>query len=204
MANTTWNPADLSNVTLTGSNLIATVGTGLGGVRSVASLSSGKYYWENTWTAVNTNNISSGIALVIASLLPPTTGSAKVARLNGRISINNVDQGAGSSISGGSAVPNGSVICFAVDFTAQVIWIRQGAAGSWNGSGTANPATATGGLSIASIAGAQFAFMTGQTADKITANFGDTAFTGALPAGFTSGFPTIAAASEQARVMVLA
>jgi len=203
MANTTWNPADLSNVTLTGSNLIATVGTGTGGVRSVASLSSGKYYWENTWTTINTNTIVSGISLASASISAPTTACAKVSRLNGHIFINNSDTG--STITGGSTVAPGSVVCCAVDFTAQLIWLRIGAAGQWNGSGTANPATASGGLSITSIAGNLFAMMAGQTSDRVTANFGDSAFTGTTPAGFTAGFPATGGSTANAvRVMVLA
>jgi hypothetical protein len=200
MANTTWNPADLTNVTLTGGNLIATVGAGTGGGRSVASLSSGKYYWENTWTTVNTNSITSGISLASASVSAPVTACAKVSRLAGHIFVNNVDTTI--TISGGAAVAQGSVICWAVDFTAQLIWVRIGAAGQWNGSGTANPATATGGLSITSITGPLFAMMAGQTSDRVTANFGDTAFTGAVPAGFISGFPAVG--TQGARVMVLA
>ena len=203
MANTTWNPADLSNVTLTGSNLISTVGTGAGGARSVASLSGGQYYWENTWTTISSNTIISGISLASASVSAPTTGCAKIVRTTGHIFINNSDSGA--SISGGSAISQGSIICAAVDFTAQLIWFRQGAAGNWNGSGTANPATAAGGLSITSIAGALFAMMAGQSSDKVTANFGDSAFTGTVPSGFTAGFPAGGgAAAAQARALIMA
>jgi hypothetical protein len=188
MANTTWNPADLVAVTLTGSNLVAAC-TGNGGVRSVQSLSTGKYYWENTYTTVQTNNLICGLGLSTAVLSSPTTGSARIGRTNGHIFINATDTLA--SISGGAAVPAGSVICFAVDFTAQLLWARQGAAGSWNGSGTANPATGTGGLSIAAISGPLFALMAGANLDKVTANFGDSAFTGTVPSGFTSGFPVV-------------
>jgi hypothetical protein len=180
----TWNPADLSNVTLTGSNLIATVGGGSGGARSTTAFSSGKYYWENTWT-ISSNGITSGIALATANLTSPTTGWARISRISGNIIINGADQLV--SISGGVAVPNSSVIGIAVDFTAQLIWFRLGAAGNWNGSGTANPAAATGGLSIASIAGPLFAGMVGQTGDIVAGNFGTSAFTGAVPSGFTAG-----------------
>jgi hypothetical protein len=201
MANTTWNPADLTLVTLTGSNLIATVGAGSGGVRSTASLNSGKYYWENTWT-ISSNAISSGIALASASITAPTTGWARIQRTTGNITINNVNTGV--SISGGSAVPNSSVICVAVDFTAQLIWFRVGAAGNWNGNSSNNPATAVGGQSIASITGALFAGMSGQSGDIVTGNFGNSAFTGATPAGFTAGFPVIVASTTQSRAMILA
>lgn len=196
MVNTTWSPTDKTNVTLTGSNLIAAC-TGNGGARSAHSLSSGKYYWENSYTTVQTNTLTAGIALAAANLAGLTTNCARINRTNGRILINAVDSGA--SISGGVAVAQGSAIGFAVDFTAKLLWARQGAAGNWNGSGTANPATGTGGLSITSIAGALFALMAGQNLDKVTANFGDTAFTGAVPAGFTSGFP-VAVTTRKRRV----
>lgn len=200
-----WNPADLSGITLSNGNTVATGVGGGGGVRSTPSFSAGKYYLEHTWTNISTNSITSGIALGTASLTTPTTGWARVARTSGNIFINNVDTG--SSISGGSAVSNASVIGIAVDFTAQLIWFRLGAAGQWNGSGTANPATAAGGLSIAAISsGALCASMNGGTSDAVTANFGANAFTGAVPAGFISGFPTGGggAAAAQARAMVLA
>src|SRR5215471_16727388 len=94
MANTAWNPADLSNVTLSGSNLIATVGAGSGGVRSVASYSSGKYYWECTYTTLNSNSIACGIQLASASLINATgTGIAFIARLTGQITINGAGVG---------------------------------------------------------------------------------------------------------------
>jgi len=54
----------------------------------------------------------------------------------------------------------------------------------------ANPATATGGVSIylgGGIAAYPF-FIPNLASEQGTANFGDTAFTGAVPSGFTSGF----------------
>lgn len=187
MANTTWNPADLSNTTLSGGNLIADTTVATGGVRSIVSRSSGKYYWENTYTTFSSNSLTCGISLASASLASPAAGAARVVRSTGNINVNAVDTGV--SISSGVGLAQGSVICIAVDFTAQLIWFRLGAAGQWNGSGTANPATATGGQSIAAIStGPLFAMMSGQL-DKVTANFGDSAFTGAVPSGFTSGFP---------------
>lgn len=202
MANTTWNPADLSSVTLTLGNLKATVTAALGGVRAVAFKSSGKFYWECTW-AVNTNTIASGLSLGTASVSSPTVGSAQVKRLTGHIFVNNADTAL--TISSGAAVANGSVICAAVDLSAQLIWFRLGAAGNWNGSGTANPATGAGGVGIGSIStGPLYPMMAGSTSDAVTANFGDTAFAGAVPGGFTVGWPVSAAAAVQARVMVMA
>lgn len=119
----------------------------------------------------------------------PTTGTSLITRTNGNINING--SASGSTLGGPIAVA--AVIGVAVDFAAKLIWYRIAPAGNWNGSGTANPATATGGLNITSIAtGPLYALFSGGTSDKITSNFGDSAFSGAVPSGFTSGFPVSA------------
>lgn len=200
MANTTWNPADLSNITLTGSNLVATGNATPCGVRGKDAQTSGKYYWEYTYTTIQTNSLATGIALSTANLGTPTTGTALVTRATGGITINNASTGSALG-----AIAVGTAVGVAVDFTGQLIWFRAGASGQWNGSGTANPATGAGGLSISSIAtGSLYPLMSGANIDKITANFGDSAFTGAVPSGFAAGWPGTAAAVAQARVMVLA
>ena len=74
-----------------------------------------------------------------------------------------------------------------------MIWFRLGAAGNWNTSGTANPATGVGGLDLAptgfGTAFDVYPFVYLNTSgNAITANFGGTAFTGTVPSGFTSGW----------------
>ena len=200
MPNTTWNPADKTNCTLTGSNLVATTAAGGGGVRGVDAKTAGKFYVEYTYTTLNTNSIAAGIALFTTNLATLATGAAYAIRLNGNISVNN-------SLSGSTlgAISAAAVIGVAVDFTAQLVWFRKAPSGSWNGSGSADPATGVGGVSISAIAGSLFPVMGGSTSDSITANFGDTAFTGTVPSGFTAGFPAGGgAAAAQACVMVLA
>ena len=193
MANTTWNPSDKSStVTLTGSNLIATATTGSnGGVRTVDAHNSGKYYWEITYTTVNTNSLTTGLALVTADLtFASATGFTNLARLNGNINVNGV--ASGSSL--GAAVAPSSKVGIAVDLTAKLIWFRITPAGNWNGSGTANPATGVGGVNISVVAtAAMYPFMSGVSSDAVTANFGDSAFTGAVPSGFTAGWPGVSA-----------
>lgn len=185
VAPTTFSPSDLSNVTLSGGNLIATVLPTNGGVRGAGGLTSGKYYWENTYTTINTNTVGVGISLASASLTNATNiGFANIARTTGGITVNNVGSGSALGI-----INPAAVVGIAVDFTAKLIWFRIAPAGNWNGSGTANPATGVGGISIASIStGPLYPCMYGQTGDKITANFGATAFSGAVPSGFTSGW----------------
>src|SRR6187397_3639630 len=62
MANTTWNPSDLSGITLSGGNLIATAQAGGGWVRAVDKQVLGKFYWEVTATTNTTASTGIGIA----------------------------------------------------------------------------------------------------------------------------------------------
>jgi hypothetical protein len=202
MANTTWNPADKSaTVTLTLSNLRATLVGGGGGARGIDSLSAGQYYWEYTYTTINTNSIDPGISLITGSLTSPGAGIAYVSRASGNIIIN--ASATGSTL---GLIAAGAVLGVAHDFTAHLIWFRVAPAGNWNGSGTANPATATGGLNTGAISsGPLYPYMSGGVNDVLTANFGDSAFSGTVPVGFTSGFPTGGGAvAAQNRVMVMA
>lgn len=210
MANTTWNSGDKSaGVTLTGSNLIATVGSaGFQGARSVYSTASGKYYWE--WTYGTNVTMSCGIGLSTLSLT--AAGGANgivggaVANIVGSIFINSTS----SSASLGSLA--GSLVGIALNLDTQLIWFRKGAAGNWNNSGTANPATGLGGFTLTFVGGggtAAYAYMTATSASggSVNANFGDTAFTGTPPATYFLGFPGTAPAvggSNPISVAVLA
>jgi hypothetical protein len=212
MANTSWNSADKAAfITLTGSNLIATAGVGTGGMRSIDSNTTGKFYWEvtaNTFTNIAT---CIGIASVTYPLGTTSlwsggvTGSVALLQ-GGQIGSEGVNTG----LTIGGAVANGTVICVATDIGARQIWFRLGAAGLWNNSGTANPATGVGGVGYTSMGSGVATYPAGSfnaSGDRMTANFGDTAFTGAVPAGFTSGFPGAGGTGgggQAVRVMVLA
>jgi hypothetical protein len=184
-APTTFNPSDKVNVTLSGGDLIATGVTSSGGARGTNSHSSAKHYWEYTFTTFNTNNVNLGIALATTNIAALSlVGAAVTTRTTGNIIVNGA--ASGSTL---GALAAGNVIGIAADFTANLIWFRKAPSGNWNGIGTADPATGVGGISISSIAtGAFFPFILTGVNDKITANFGATAFTGAIPSGFTSGF----------------
>ena len=80
----------------------------------------------------------------------------------------------------------------------------------WNNSGTANPATGTGGVTLTQFGAGKAlypAFGPWGTNDKMTANFGQNAFTGVVPSGFTQGFgtglPIAGGGVTQSRVMIL-
>jgi hypothetical protein len=184
---TTWNPADKLAVTLTNSDLTATTtATTLNGVRAVRGNNSGKYYFELTATTWTTTNDQVGLALSTATFSTNTgiTGKAIITG-GGAIWVNGSNTGVGLG-----TISSGTVVGIAVDLAANLIWFRIAPAGNWNGSGTANPATGTGGISISAIAGTLYPTFGGGTANSQvgTANFGATAFTGTVPSGFTSGW----------------
>jgi hypothetical protein len=96
----------------------------------------------------------------------------------------------GSNISFGT-ITAGTVVCVAVDATARLIWYRLGAAGTWNNVAGRDPAIGSGGVSINNLGGGIQIYPVAaftQNGDQITANFGDSAFAGTVPSGFTSGF----------------
>lgn len=202
MANTTWNPSDkAAAVTLTGSNLIATSTAGtIASVRAVDKQITGKFYWEYTYNTVTglttgAGALSPGFGLTTSPGAGGPVGACIVLR-TGSIEIDGA-----SSVSLG-AITAGTVVGLAVDCAARLIWCRQGAAGNWNNSATANPATGVGGLAISLGDGIPFfpAACLSATSDQITANFGDSAFSGTVPSGFTSGFTSGVTTSTNALV----
>jgi hypothetical protein len=99
------------------------------------------------------------------------------------------------------AITAGQVLCIAADLTSRLIWYRIGAAGNWNANATRNPATGVGGVVILNLGNGIPVFPAANVNalnDQITANFGDTAFVGAVPSGFTSGFTAGASVSTNA------
>ncbi len=192
MANTTWSAIDIRNATLDASKLVGTATTILGGVRAVDGFTTGKYYWECTLNVAANTDTGAGIASLFARL--SETGqnamSAAVIYKGFPVYVNGSQYSPATTI---GTITNGSLIGIACDFGAKLIWFRLGASGSWNApSGTTNnPATGVGGVSFAAVSG-PFAPVAPvwSTGDQVTANFGDTAFAGVVPSGFTTGVPT--------------
>jgi len=189
MANTTWNPSDKSaSITLTGSNLIATT-SGSGSLRAVDKQITGKFYWELTATTFTASTsgigIASSVATPLTTNLASMTGTASVSR-SGVIFVDATSTG----ISLGT-ITSGTVVGIAVDCSSRLIWFRLGAAGNWNNSASANPATGSGGVATPGLGVGIPVFPAASlmlASDAVTANFGDSAFTGSVPSGFTSGF----------------
>ena len=155
----------------------------------------GKFYVEFTQNATITTAGNTSVGLCTAAATATNLGA-------------NIANGAGVMLTGfsnvngsitatvGVSTASGSLICLAIDFTNSKMWGRLGAAGNWNNGliATQNPATNTGGTSIAALGGAVLypyicAAVTLNPTVNITANFGDAAFTGTAPAGFTAGWP---------------
>jgi hypothetical protein len=88
---------------------------------------------------------------------------------------------------------NGNWNGMAVDLDHLTYWIRNATtSGQWNGSGAANPATNVGGFVLPAgsyVPVSVFGGTSGTAGTVQTANFGASAFVGAVPSGFTSGWP---------------
>ena len=149
MALTTWITTQKTNITLSNANLTATGTSVISGVRGADTQISGKFYWEITTGAAFAGSggcigICNGNAT--ASGIFTNSANAAVVFKNGAIWVNGINTG--SSL---TAFSTSALICVAVDLTAKLIWYRLTAGGNWNGSGTADPATGAGGLSIANF-----------------------------------------------------
>ncbi|TPI10275.1 hypothetical protein [Mesorhizobium sp. B4-1-1] len=195
--NTTLDPATKgSNVTLSSGNLSATnSGTTKTGARSVHSKASGKYYFE--WT-VNAHQNAVGAnfhAVGVATEEVPYADADAVACMAAVAFENNNtanvvwSQGVNSASFGGTT--DGDVWSAAIDLDNAMVWFRQNG-GNWNGSGTANPATNTGGIKLHNMLGMAVSpfWGTDKSGDRDTFNFGDSAFTYTVPSGFTAGWPS--------------
>ena len=183
---TTFDPANKStNVTLSGSNLIATLTSdGRGGARSIASVSSpSKIYFEITCGAVTT------AAANIIGLANATNGleSFPGSDLNGVgfafgggvVYINN------STVTAiGYSLSAGQRLGVAVDLGAKRMWLRQG--GVWDGVGSLpDPVTGADGIPLDTVnAGPYYVFVSQvSNTDAVTLNFGPT-FTDTPPTGY--------------------
>ena len=152
--------------------------TGVRYARSKDAKAGGRYYFE----------LIAHADLARAGICDQTVGGSK-AGTNG---VNKVGW-AGMTLyySGGSkrmAAPigNGDVVQIAVDKTNQLIWMRRNGAGDWNNTAGADPATGSGGLSIAGIAGPihVMAALSNSFAARVTAGTAAATWRYAAPAGF--------------------
>jgi hypothetical protein len=153
MTTTTWNPSDKLNVNLTNSNLTAAwPGNNFSGVRGTTSKTTGKWYFEYNTIAIASDfhpgdnfvglapdSSTYTLGNQLAAPSTPAIGASQGNLLfNFQTNPNWIT---------GNGDPSGHVLCIAVDLDAQLVWFRNDS-GNWNNSGTADPATGTGGLAL--------------------------------------------------------
>lgn len=178
-----------SGATISNAGLTATHATGsVGGARSATAKNSGLYYFEMTLTLAEAN---SGVGLITAAgtytNIVIDGVSCAVVYQSGAIWSNNANSGRSLG-----ALANGNIIGIAVDLDNNKVWFRKSPSGNWNGSGTDNPATNTGGVSISTFSATTLSpavAWANSSGGIVTANFGGSSFSGTLPSGFTSGWP---------------
>jgi hypothetical protein len=156
--------------------------------RSLTSRTAGKHYYEWTPDEFSGSFIAAGFATA-ASALNNYTGSATVSL--GLVSNGDFFRNASSVASGIGAMTEGDVISMALDLDNDLVWFRRNG-GNWNGSGSDNPATTTGGFALnsAMVTGspaiyAAASVQVGPT-DQLTMNLGQADFAYTPPSGFTA------------------
>ena len=182
----TWSTTDKVNTNLTNGNLTATGSAAAGSGRASPGNSTGKFYWEFTFVNVSQTSTAAGFGSTGASLpINVTAAGGTGLGGGGAITVN------GTNLASVSVRSNGDIIGVAIDLTGNLIWYRVAPAGLWNASGAANPATGVGGFSISALTKPLVPtfYLSNAVGQAITANFGASAFSGAVPAGFTSGWP---------------
>lgn len=175
-----FDPDTTVNASLSDSNRTAThVGVAANsGARVLLTHNTGKYYFEIKVVAHETADM---IGLIAASA---NYGELiAIVALNGNLNVNNTYYG---NLGG---FVDADFAGIAVDFDADVVWFRKNA-GSWNDSGTANPATGVGGLPFpaGSALSPCVGFGVGSGGERYTGNFGDTAYANSAPSGFNSWY----------------
>jgi len=182
---TTLNPADKgSHVALSNFNLTAGMTAAFNeGVRSTTAKSSGKFYFEVTWTVAST--VAAAGPVLLRSTDPLNTGlgtGLSVGCSDGQIRFYGGNQGTPLG-----AIGTGTV-CFAIDLVNARAWARLNG-GNWNGSGTADPASNVGGINTSGLfptSPAYAGILLGDTSGSATINFGAAAFAQTVPSGFLS------------------
>lgn len=185
---TTWNPADLSGLTLSNNNFTATSSGVHQSVRSTTSqVSPAKVCFEITASTI-TNNWDVGLANSTFNLVSLLGDDG-----NGIGLDPNAVQGTyfnNAALSNGTGTsPNGEKETMCADLSANRFWstnaTQRGNGFPWNNSATANPATGVGGLSFAGMACPCYITWNEDEATGIAVLNATGPFTITTPAGFS-------------------
>lgn len=188
---TTWDPSNKTGSTnLTGGNLVATMATDFvhdAGVRAVGSISgSKKAYWEIVATSTGGASSNFQVGIANSSWTVGTTmvnvATAAFIRQDTPAALAGYN---GTNVNVGGFV-QGDNVGIAVDMGAGLIWFRTNG-GNWNNDILANqnPATGTGGISIAGIGTSYPAWHDVDNLSSITAIFSSASWSFTAPAGFS-------------------
>jgi hypothetical protein len=189
-----WNSGHAcANIALSGSPLLSVSITGSFGnnspVYATEYVSSGFFYWEVSFPVFAGIGIGTAAETVALGDFIGKTGNLSIGWSAG-------SGGSGNVFLNGSAIANvaqtgavGGYGCIALDATNGLIYFRNNTNGTglWNDSGSANPSTQTGGISIAavlangSVTPGCWLFNAGDTA---VGDFAPSSWQGTAPSGF--------------------
>ena len=181
-AGTTWSTSDYSGSAAFSNGDLTVTNSGGGEARGRATLSrsTGKYHFEGV---CDTGGNPVGLGLSLSSFsayFGDGTTSVGYYGQNGEVSFNS------TALATISTYTTGDVIAVEVDLDNDLIWFAKNA-GDWNGSGTADPATGTGGLSYAAMsAGSLYpTWYMGAASAAYTLRVTSAAFTRSVSSGFS-------------------
>jgi hypothetical protein len=183
-----WDAATAgANISLSNGNLTATraAGSAWQSVRATKGKSSGKWYWEYTFTGV-ANEIIMGAgdsALSASNFVGSSSQSTGFQAATSFVDVLKYRSATFTGTGAGLWVA-GDVIMFALNMDNNKIWF--GKNGTWLGAGSPNPATDTA-PAFTGVNGTQYAATSMFAARAVTANFGASAFAHTPPAGFNAG-----------------
>ncbi len=179
----TFDPAyKAASITLANSNLQATFATGQAVVLATNGYTTGKHYFEVTFTSgTASGNAAVGIApdnepLNVQIGYEDTTGAVAVYQNSGTVYAKGATVGEASTFNTAA-----KVVGVAVDADAKLVWFRTGS-GNWNNASTANPSTGVGGIAY-TITGEVKPAVCSDSASVWTGNFSGN-FANTIPAGF--------------------
>jgi hypothetical protein len=178
-----WNRLDVGgSVVLTNGSLTAESAAANSGVRWATGYTEGKRYWECRYDRFDYFN-AVGVA----------TASADLINVIGNFGIQAaLLYGTGNAAANGVALGSilglrheGDVIGTALNIDDGLIFFRVAPSGNWNGNAGADPTTGAFGIDISALSGALFpVFAATLPNNRVTANAGDTAFSGTIPSGY--------------------
>jgi hypothetical protein len=152
-----WDPLNKAatiSIVNDGRRAVQVNSDGFNNVKSKSPQSSGKYYVEISYSGGGTNG---GGVPGVAVVIPTFTSNIFLSAGGGTTFLTYGEIRSDANSPRPESLPSwtapGSVFCMAVDLDNRGVWGRVGSSGQWNGSGSANPATNTGGLPLGSDPG---------------------------------------------------